>query len=475
MSLTKASYSMIKGAAFNVLDYGATGDGTTNDTVAILAAITAANAAGGGTVYFPAGTYIFPSNLTVTSFTNIVLQGAGQGATVLKTTIAAATPAFGTALIISFVSCNYISVQDITFDLNSILPTNSNCCAFGFVFGNHFYVNNCAVINGTQNGIGFNQIQDFAVTNCFLQKSGSPTGSYQNQAIIVSGGATQAVQNGYIAGNLIKGWGTIFSGINIKVINNTIIQWGYGGGITMNSDAYTNNAILIGNICRDSSGIDVNATSPSGIECWAAQSIIQGNYCYNNASGGIVFGGDKTVVTNNVCGNNGSYNQQGVGIGQVAQVGWTPASNSIIANNVCFDTGVGNQQYGVGQSQATYATFSNTQIFNNNFFNNTVGDVNFGAYATQNQFTGYVYENSGTYDAASIANGASDVGLFITVAGAALGDFVQVSCSISLAGLFVTGYVSTTNSVQVVISNLTGGAVNLASATFRARVLQKRP
>tara|TARA_R110000868_G_scaffold32696_1_gene119071 strand:- start:242 stop:1897 length:1656 start_codon:yes stop_codon:yes gene_type:complete len=57
MALTKATYSMIQGAVFNVLDFGATGDGVTNDQAACQAAINAAVAAGGGAVYFPAGTY----------------------------------------------------------------------------------------------------------------------------------------------------------------------------------------------------------------------------------------------------------------------------------------------------------------------------------------------------------------------------------------------------------------------------------
>ena len=41
----------------NVKDHGALGDGTTDDTAAIQAAIDACDAAGGGTVYFPPGTY----------------------------------------------------------------------------------------------------------------------------------------------------------------------------------------------------------------------------------------------------------------------------------------------------------------------------------------------------------------------------------------------------------------------------------
>ena len=44
-------------AHFNIKTYGAVGDGQTLDTVAINKTIDAANAAGGGTVYFPPGTY----------------------------------------------------------------------------------------------------------------------------------------------------------------------------------------------------------------------------------------------------------------------------------------------------------------------------------------------------------------------------------------------------------------------------------
>jgi hypothetical protein len=47
----------------NVMDYGATGNGTTDDAAAINAVISSAHSAGGGVVYFPAGTYLVESAL----------------------------------------------------------------------------------------------------------------------------------------------------------------------------------------------------------------------------------------------------------------------------------------------------------------------------------------------------------------------------------------------------------------------------
>ncbi|NDD52667.1 hypothetical protein EBZ39_02100 [bacterium] len=88
MSLTKASYSMITGAYVNVIDYGATGDGTTNDAAAIQAAFSAADTTPPKTVYFPAGTYLTNSTLTVNPNTTngVVPQIVGEGsqATIIK-------------------------------------------------------------------------------------------------------------------------------------------------------------------------------------------------------------------------------------------------------------------------------------------------------------------------------------------------------------------------------------------------------
>ncbi|MFF7750844.1 glycosyl hydrolase family 28 protein [Streptomyces sp. NPDC007971] len=70
-------------AVFDVRDYGARGDGSANDTPAIDRAVTAANAAGGGTVRFPAGTYRSKNTLHMKSHVTLrldrgaTLQGSG--------------------------------------------------------------------------------------------------------------------------------------------------------------------------------------------------------------------------------------------------------------------------------------------------------------------------------------------------------------------------------------------------------------
>lgn len=64
------------GAVFNVRhpDFGAAGNGTADDTAAIQAAVNAAHAAGGGVVYFPAGTYLVTS---VKVMAGVTLEGYG--------------------------------------------------------------------------------------------------------------------------------------------------------------------------------------------------------------------------------------------------------------------------------------------------------------------------------------------------------------------------------------------------------------
>lgn len=81
MALTKATNRMTSGAKFNVLDYGASNDGTNASatTTAIQAAIDAAKAQGGGHVYLPAGKYLVNSTIDLTGGQSLIISGDGQG------------------------------------------------------------------------------------------------------------------------------------------------------------------------------------------------------------------------------------------------------------------------------------------------------------------------------------------------------------------------------------------------------------
>ncbi|QNK57259.1 right-handed parallel beta-helix repeat-containing protein [Paenibacillus sp. PAMC21692] len=72
---------------YDVIDYGAVGDGTTDDRAAIQAAINAAQGDGGGVVFLPKGNYAVSSTLNITGH-NVGICGVG-GASVIKGTFAA--------------------------------------------------------------------------------------------------------------------------------------------------------------------------------------------------------------------------------------------------------------------------------------------------------------------------------------------------------------------------------------------------
>lgn len=77
--------------------------------------------------------------------------------------------------------------------------------------------------------------------------------------------------------------------------------------------------------------------------------------------------------------------------------------------------------------------------------------------------------SSATWDPPSLVSGASE-SQTIAVAGAVLGQLVQASFSLDLQGMSLIGYVSAANTVTVVLSNLTGGTLDLGSGTLKVSV-----
>lgn len=80
-----------------------------------------------------------------------------------------------------------------------------------------------------------------------------------------------------------------------------------------------------------------------------------------------------------------------------------------------------------------------------------------------------VLNGSKTFDPPSIGSGAQGT-TTVTVTGAVLGDYVLASFALDLQGITLHGYVSAADTVTVVFLNMTGGTLDLSSATLKARV-----
>lgn len=113
--LSMKNYSIANMGCFNVKDYGATGDGTTNDRGAIMSAIAAAGLVN-GVVYFPSGTYLIETALSFGTNT-VKLEGVGMGKSVIK-----ASPTFSAfAMIYDFTSgLSDVEICGLTFDANNV-------------------------------------------------------------------------------------------------------------------------------------------------------------------------------------------------------------------------------------------------------------------------------------------------------------------------------------------------------------------
>lgn len=98
----------------SVLDFGAVGNGTADDTSAIQAAITSLTA--GGMVKFPRGTYKVTSQLNV-AVSGVWLQGEGRGATTISSSASGHTIQIATGL-------SFVEIHDMTITRSSYPATS---------------------------------------------------------------------------------------------------------------------------------------------------------------------------------------------------------------------------------------------------------------------------------------------------------------------------------------------------------------
>ncbi|MEI5996837.1 hypothetical protein H3V53_06365 [Paraburkholderia bengalensis] len=150
---TKLSNRITK--VYDVRDFGAVGNGIADDAAAITNADAAISSAGGGILYFPAGTFAAGSMIIRNS--NVIWQGAGIGATTIQAKAGAtmnwlvstlnADALWGTG---SVSGAYAFGMRDITLDGNK--ANGAICSGFG-IYGATFSLDNIEIANCTGIGI----------------------------------------------------------------------------------------------------------------------------------------------------------------------------------------------------------------------------------------------------------------------------------------------------------------------------------
>ena len=421
----------------NVKEYGAVGDGDTDDTVALQAAIDASE---WKSLYIPSGKYKITSALELDGQKGYNIYGDGWDIRASNSGSIIKNAGTGNAINITTAGTGTSAVDQ---EVNLIHLSNF------MILGT--YVADGGADSGR--GIAARNVHSLFLDRMVIKSNG-------DSGIVATNCYGLKVTNSIISlnGN---------HGINIVNRGNAItIQGCYINGNARNDGSYANLQFAM----TGSAGSDENLgsfvigndiSSPGDGDAHTAYNVIVqntlslafiGNYVEKNESDGQLFNGASTCRNLVIDGN---YFQDGD-----------------FLLNKCLKSRVTNNTFRK-VSVDTVMTITADAGDGNNYVrgNRLVG----GATETFTAFVPFPRGQLGdtsTWDPASIASGASLDSANITVTGAALGDIAMASLKVDLVGLSLTAAVTATNTVVCTLVNNTGGAVNLASSDLTVRVFQ---
>ncbi len=114
------SFSSISGLGLNPVDFGAVGDGTTENTVAISNCVAASKALGGGIIQFPPGTFYFTNTIFIQ--TNQIIRGSGAISPKINSHYGTILLSSSTNKSMLFITnANYVLIENLTMWNTNVL------------------------------------------------------------------------------------------------------------------------------------------------------------------------------------------------------------------------------------------------------------------------------------------------------------------------------------------------------------------
>jgi parallel beta-helix repeat protein len=336
-----ATVVTIPGAAWlNVKDYGAIGDGATDDTAAIQAALTAA-AGNGLTVYFPAGYYRVTATLLYGGNTSLLGE---YGSSWLVNYISASPWILFTAD--PGATVENVVIQNLCFDqrvgtygfdtasyclgINEAQNIRIERCIFTSIITmaiwcdtkaadtqtRNVLINGCWIENSEAGGISlFGNIADATIVNCLIENCKDDgiafqdlaTGEFPNGIVIANNQILSCDQRNS-SGSTPAGI-RIFGGTNAAVDGNYIDKTVSANIMVQAGNSIRSSSVVLSNnICRRS-GVTVDDTTGVpvvGIYCYNADYVnVIGNEVHDSQVLGIaVTDCDQVILISNQLSNN---------------------------------------------------------------------------------------------------------------------------------------------------------------------------
>lgn len=426
---------------FNVKLYGATGNGTTDDSNAIIAALNAASAAGGGVVQFPVGTYLISKTLFVPAYTT--LQGYSKDTCILMA--ANNTSTFTGSNPNAMVMLNHTNsgVQELTIDGNISNNTSQVFVGIGqSTATTNVVVRDCIIRNTincgilllpnsgtTQNviirnnrlfNIGWDGIDCYSCVN-FLVEGNSVISCGGNGILTGYSAGTNSnfAQHGRITNNYVNKATPPTHILAGQAETGFMIVNGAGDSYILvdHNDLFDNR-----NAAQDGLGLGQDGVNVNEALVWANNTITYaglygldmssnhiaiGNYIRWSAQQGIKFGTDVGGnLVNSTCAYNiidscnlaGSGTSEGIWCEGTLTVGLPTAlyaNIKIVGNRVVDYNLTPHTIYGLGIGFKNNLTYSNCD-FSDNDFSQLTG-VNGNAFHTTNvgtNFVGWTWKNN---------------------------------------------------------------------------------